>query len=256
MKIWITSLIREKSTIGPLLKLSKQYGLEAQGHFWIDDIEKMAWYAPLEELKSKDANLWIIIGDSKNLTPSVRYGLSLLALCLQHIKSINFPIVWLTKDNSITPEILPTPLKASTILALDNPSLGAKLVAKANLPLTTPKLDYSLNVIAYPGLGTWFEVGPGNSKTWDGAIFGINNGEINAHGFGEKGKLPEKCTLNYPIKGIKVEFNKENFTAWAIKNKLQEKNSYFVKVSGIPKKIFFGPYTEDASLEVNFLNFY
>lgn len=42
MSIWITSLIKEKNIVGPLLKLSKQYGLEAQGHFWTDELEKMA----------------------------------------------------------------------------------------------------------------------------------------------------------------------------------------------------------------------
>lgn len=257
MSIWITSLIKEKNIVVPLLKLSKQYGLEAQGHFWTDELEKMAWLAPLKELKADETKLWIIIANQENLTPSISYGLSLLAICLQNIKSINFPILWLTLDESLTLDHLPTPLKGSTLLPLNHPHLGAKLVAKSNLPVPTEyNLEYSLNVIAYPGLGTWFEVGPGKNKNWEGAILGVSKAEISAHGVGEKGKLPAKCILNYPLKGLKVNFKEEEFTAWAVKNPLQDKDSYFVKVTGIPQKLFFGPYQEDDNLEVHFLNFY
>lgn len=256
MSVWITSLIREKEIIGPLLKLIKNYGIEAQGHFWVDDLEKMAWLAPLEDLNNMETNLWIIIGDTKDLTPSVSYGLSLLAISVQHAKSLNFPILWLTKDNRLSVEHLPTPLKASTILPLNHSTLGAKIVAKANLPIKIEKLDYSLNVIAYPGLGTWLEVGPGEGKNWNGAILGVNKAEIAAHGVGEKGKLPEKCILNYPIKGIKVKYKQENFIAWAVKNPLKDKDSYFVKIVGTPKSLFFGPYSEEDSLEAHFLHFY
>jgi len=64
--------------------MAKKYGLDANGHFWVDDMKHMAWKSPVENLVEPATILWVIMGSEKELeTASVRYGLGLLALTVQ-----------------------------------------------------------------------------------------------------------------------------------------------------------------------------
>jgi hypothetical protein len=42
---WVTSLGSSQDPIKKLMSQMKTYGLEVQGHFWKDDLKKMAWMA-------------------------------------------------------------------------------------------------------------------------------------------------------------------------------------------------------------------
>jgi hypothetical protein len=42
-RVWLSSLIKSEDVVKKLIAQLKTYGLEANGHFWEDDLEKVAW---------------------------------------------------------------------------------------------------------------------------------------------------------------------------------------------------------------------
>jgi len=72
------------------------------------------------------------------------------------------------------------------------------------------------------------------------------------NGVGESGKLPLKAVLEYPMKGLKLQAGENEYTAWAVKNNLDDNQSYYVRVQDMPDSIVFGPYAseDEASLHV------
>ena len=240
-RIWITSLSKDKDTTEALLQLGRKYGLAPDGHFWVDEVKKIAWQAPLDSLLAKETALWVIAGTKKDLEKdSVRYGLSLLCLSLQHTKGIGFPILFVCPDDSIRIEDLPTPFKGCDILKSDHPSLGAKLTARANTPVKIIPMDYRINIHANPGYGIWYEIGPAKGLVWNGMLAGGLTAEVDAHGVGPKGELPLKTTLEYPMQGLKLALGKDEYKAWAVKNKIDENLSYYVRFSDSPGSVLFG----------------
>ncbi len=249
-KVWITSLSKDKDTITRLLKLTKKYGLVPNGHFWVDDIKKMAWQAPLENLMARETALWIISGSKKDLeSESVRYGLSLLCLAMQNKKGIGFPVIFLYSGDAIDEGALPTPLKGCDIISVDNKALGAKITAKANTPVKKIANEYRIDIHANQGYGIWFEFGPAKGKVWNGVLAATLKSEITAHGVGESGSLPLKTVLEYQMQGIKLKMGEDEYTAWAVKNKISDDQSYYVRFSDIPGTILFGEFsdTDDES---------
>ena len=94
-KVWITALVKDEEKIGKLMGAMKQYGLAADGHFWVDDLKHMAWQAPAEELVKADVALWIIAGNAADVkTPSIGFGLSLLAMKVFAEKGQGFPVIF------------------------------------------------------------------------------------------------------------------------------------------------------------------
>jgi len=251
-KVWITSLARNEEQVGKLLSTAKQYGLDANGHFWTDDLKHMAWQAPMENIIDPEASLWMIMGSEKDLeSDSVRYGLSLLALAVQAKKGHGFHMIWVGTEGAVKVENLPTPFRGADVVEVSNASLGAKIVAKANIPVSKIDIEYRLDIHANPGLGVWLEIGPGVGHEWAGALLGVAGGDIDAHGVGEAGKLPRKAVLEYPMQGLKLELGDTAYTAWAVQNKLDENQSYYVRIQDIPKSLLFGPYAQDEAADVH-----
>ena len=78
-KVWITALDRDETKVSLIMKLVKQYGLDGNGHFWVDDLKNMAWLSPKDELLDINNVMWIILSSENALAKeSVRYALSLL----------------------------------------------------------------------------------------------------------------------------------------------------------------------------------
>lgn len=252
-KVWITSLEHEEALVQEVMTMLKSYALEANGHFWMDDLKKMAWLGPREELIKNDIALWIILSSDKEIaSDSVRYGLSMLTLSVQAVRGHGFPIVILHDGNIPSIDTLPTPLRGAEIMAFDNPAVGAKLVAKANMPLKAIPTGYRLDIYAIPQFGQWFEIGPFDTS-WKGVMFGVCGAEIDAHGAGPAGKLPDKAVLEYPMKGLKLTVGGEEYVAWAVQNQLDSGSSYYVRIKGEPKAILFGPSAEGDDAEVYML---
>lgn len=254
-KVWITSLVKDETLVATLLATAKRYGLDADGHFWVDDLEHMAWQAPTAALVDGQADLWVIVGSAEAAaTASIRYGLSLLALCLQAGRGNGFPILWVATDGDPDTAALPTPLRGAAAMAADNTALGAKIVARANTPAPTIETDYRLSVHANPGFGVWVEVGP-RETDWAGALLGVSGGGIDAHGVGPAGRLPTKTVLEYPMKGLTLALGEKKYTAWAVQNALGPDASYYVRITDTPGSLLFGPYSQEDAAEVHVLDF-
>ena len=249
--IWLTSLVRSEEAVKKLISQLKTYGLETKGHFWEEDLEKMAWMNAREELIKPDVGLWLILAASENLLfPAVRYGLSLLTITVQAQRGLSFPLVILfTQGSPPSSEALPTPLRGVDFLSLTDPGMAAKLVAKVHAQVKEASSEYRLDLYGNPQIGQWFEVGPRNSS-WPGAMFGVAGGEITFHAVGRKGSLPSQSVLHYPMKGLKLNLGEKEHKAWAAQNELGPGDSYFIKVKGFPESIIFGPYSSQEATDV------
>ncbi|UCF83409.1 MAG: hypothetical protein JSV50_19905 [Desulfobacteraceae bacterium] len=249
--IWITSLGSSPDPIKQLMSQMKTYGLEVQGHFWKDDLEKMAWMAARESLLDANVSLWGILGsDQELLVPAHLYGLSLLAITLQAQRGLHFPIMILqTEGKLVSPEQLSTPLGGADVLSASGAAIGAKLVAKVHAPPKPLSADYYLDLYGNEQIGQWFELKPAKS-IWPGVMFGVDGAEIAFHAVGPTGSLPAKTVLNYPMQGLKLEMGDKEYLAWAARNELNAETSYFVKVEGYPESIVFGPYSTEEAADV------
>ncbi len=248
--LWLTSLIQSDEKVKNLIAQLRTYGLEVRGHFWEDEISKMAWAKPREELIKPEILLWLILTSNESLkSPSIRYGLSLLALTVQAVRGLSFPILLLTEGEQPSAETLPTPLKGCDFLSLTDPGMAAKLVIMVNTPVKEILPEYRLDSYGSPHIGQWIEVGPYN-QSWPGAMFGVSGAEITFHAVGPKGRLPTTSSLHYPLKGMKLDLGGKEYIAWAAQNEMDENTSYFVKIEGYPESILFGPYATEESAEV------
>lgn len=245
-KIWLTSLARSPEAVQGVMASLKAYGLEGEGHFWEDNLDKMAWYAPRAELLEPEVSLWLIHGSAEMFSrPSVRYGLSLLALCIQAVKGVDFPIIILQDGGGdLAAAPLPTALQGSAVLPAAGGAYGAKLVAAVHRTSGQMFPPYRLDVHGVPQVGQWFEVGP-REGVWQGAIFGTTGTGVVLHAVGPAGRLPEKTVLNFAQQGLEITLGERRFNAWAVQNPIDQDTSYFVKVDGHPQAVMFCPYSQE-----------
>ena len=252
-KIWITAL-EEPTVSTPVYKLSKSlvpYGIEAEGHLYQDNLAQLAWSAPLSCLHSPEVGAWLIAGKAESLAkPTVRQGLSLMALDLQSRRGANFPILLWVTEGALGASPLPTPLGGALCLPAEAKGLEAKIVAQLSIPRPKVSPDYRLALYPLPQLGLWVEVGPADGHAWSGALFGTSGGEITAHGVGPKDRLPERAVLSYPMEGLKIEHQQQAYTAWAVQNPLPADTSYFVRVKGSFSGLVFGSFPESDEPEL------
>ena len=249
--VWLSSLGSSEETVKNLISQLRTYGLEVKGHFWEDDVEKMSWAKPREELIKPDVTLWLIVASLEKLVnPSIRYGLSLLTLTVQAKRGLSFPMVILLLQGDPPPtDTLPMPLKGADFLSLTDPSMAAKLVTRIHTPVKETPLEYRIDTYGNPQIGQWVEVGPMNIL-WPGAMFGVSDGEITFHAVGPKGSLPSHAVLRYPQKGLKLNLSGKEYNAWAVQNEIDSETSYFIKIEGSPESFIFGPYSTREEAEV------
>lgn len=249
--VWLSVLnVPEQEARGVIQKM-QTYGLSCSGHQWTDNTKEMAWMGPKEVLCGPQVAFWAILAAKATLMkPETRYGLSLLALCVQAERGEGFPIVILqTDEEAIGAEDLPTPLRRAVVLPADGAGTPAKLVAKAHAKTPEFQSAYRFDMVGDPQLGQWFEVRP-TRDSWPGIIFGIDDGEIKFQAVGPSGELPKTSTLNYPMQGLEIDYCETKFTAWAVRNELSIDTSYFVKVDGAPGALLFGPFSEESETEM------
>lgn len=249
-QVWITSLDKDPQVISPLLALAKQYGLTADGHFFTDDLAKLAWQPPLEKLIDPSMGLWMIVGGKEAMPSSVGFGLSLLAISLGQRRDPP-PMLWLDPGGNLNPNQLPTVFQAATVLPFPSPTLGAKIVAAANrTPAHSLPGPYRLAVHANTSYGTWLEIGP-SAGSWEGSMVGVTEGaKITFQGVGPAGKLPQKTVLEYPQQGLTLMLGELEYTAWAVRNRLTTETSHFVKIEGAPDSLLVGSYAADDQADV------
>ncbi|MFO7875002.1 MAG: hypothetical protein R6U55_00275 [Desulfovermiculus sp.] len=248
-RVWLTMLDKDEPRAQRLYQTVTQYGMEADGHFWVDDLEKMAWSGPLQTMSESGTGMWLIAGQNDSLArPETLYGLSMLALALQGRRDLGLPIV-VHIPQSDEPLILPTPLAGAELLDQEA-GLGPKLTARVHMPVPEKELEYRLTVHPLPGLGQWMELGPPPGREWAGAMLGLDQGQITAHGVGPAGRVPQKTILEYQMQGMTLESGDQKYTAWAVHNALSASDSYYVQVQGMPRSLLFGPLPEADTAEL------
>ncbi len=243
--VWITMIKKDESRAQAIYKTVSEYGLGVEGHFWKDDLENMEWSGAVPEIAKNQTGLWLIVGNPDDFTASVIQGLSLAALSVEAQKGGQIPIIILTDNPETTTSLLPLSLSSAQALTPDNPSLAAKMTAKANLPLKTSKSEYRLNVYALPKVGLWLEAGPATGD-WSGVLFGAQAASIDAMGIGPAGDIPERSTLEYPIRDMKLTAGDREYTAWAANNTVSADESVYVRVKGQPEAFIFGPFEPET----------
>jgi hypothetical protein len=252
--VWITAFDKEKDAVrvAALSQLLKRYGLATQGHFWVDEPEKLAWRAGLDALNAARADLWLILADDAALAkPSVRYGVSVFAASLRESRGSGFPIV-LSGATGVAsaPELLGD----ATVLAENNAAWPAKMVARANLARAGEPQDYRFEVVGEEQLGQWYAIGP-RAGEWQGVMFGVQGGgaTIDFQAVGPRGKLPEKTVLEYAQEGLTLQVGEREFAAWAVRNRLGSDDVYYARVKGLPEAVLFMPYTDDSEASATIL---
>jgi hypothetical protein len=248
--VWITSLTKDEAKASALFKKIHDYGLATNGHFWLDDLEKMAWSGPADELLKPETAVWLLTGAAEDFAkPTTRQGLSLLALLLAGQRGHGFPTILCPfAGQTVEPASLPMPLRGAETAT--EATLGPKLAAKANIPFHPEPADYRLRLYPLPGLGLWFEAGPAPGHAWKGALLGANGAEVDAHGVGPQGKIPERATLNYPVKGLRLSAGDREYQAWGVANTLTEAEAYYARVTKAPEAILFGELPEGDAAEL------
>lgn len=230
-------------------------GADHQAHFWQDGPEHQAFAPVIRELERDRYGVWIIAGTSASWQrKSVRQGLALTALgaCQGRQRQGIGPLsILISCDGAgMTTEDLPAPLTGAEFVSR---GLGAKAVARLHAPQKTRHLPCRLNVHALPGLGLWLECGP-SSEPWQGALLGACGAEPDAHGVGQAGIIPDRCTLHHPVRGIRLEAGERDFTAWGVMNGLSPAESYYVRLDGLPDALVFGPFPQDDDPELHILS--
>jgi hypothetical protein len=253
--VWISALTHDQARVTAVIELLKRYGLQAQGHFWVDMPDKLSWRLVQDAMKEAKADLWLILADEAEMAkPTVRYGLSLLSASLQEARGVNFPILMLWNCPAPAAATLPQLLQSATQIEEASSSFAAKIVAKANLSGKGIAPEYRLSVLGDEKLGQWFEIGP-RQGAWDGVLFGIAgaNAEITFQAVGPAGSLPEKAVLEYAQEGLKLEVGGREFTAWAVRNSVGAASSYYARIKGLPDALLFMQYTEDSDAEASII---
>ncbi|MBO4334313.1 MAG: hypothetical protein J5846_00560 [Desulfovibrio sp.] len=237
----LISLLEENEGLAKLLaqELSRS-GLDVQAHFWSSEPD--GWVAAARELCSCQA--WVIAGQNLN-EKSLRASLSLATLAVQAEHGNGFPI--LLSPAGAAPEVtsLPTPLRDAVIV---KSGLGAKTAVLANTAKPVHP-DYRLKPHGLGRLGLWFELGPSDGF-WQGAFFASSPVAPTAHGVGIAGTIPEKCTLNFPVTGMKLSVAGIDCEGWGVKNELSCATSYYVRVASCPDYISFGAFPENDDAEL------
>lgn len=245
--VFITMLDKDEGLAKLLFQEMARYGLEPGGHFWTDDLANMAWAGAIPELANDNCGCWVIVGQAARFADKATLqGLSCLALAAQAAHGHAFPILLSPSGGKVDAAGLPTPLKGAEAV----PSgLGVKAVAKANAPRVNGQQEYRLNVHPLPGLGFWLELGPGRDP-WRGAMLGASGAAPDAHGVGPAGSIPQTSTLHYPVRGMKLALGGTEYEAWGVQNELTMAESYYVRLSGTPEALVFGPFPDDDDVSV------
>jgi len=251
--IWITAFDKAQDAVrvAALSQVLKRYGLATQGHFWIDEPDKLAWRAGLDALNATRADVWLIVASHDALAkPSIRYGLSLFAASLRDARGAAFPIVLSAPGAPDTLGVQAAWLANAPILDETAAAWPAKIVAKANAVSAAPAPDYRLAVLGEERLGQWFSIGPRRGE-WQGVIFGVHGSDakIDFQAVGRAGMLPEKTTLEYAQEGLTLQVGGRAFTAWAVRNTLVADDAYYARVAGSPQAVLFMPYAEGDDAE-------
>lgn len=252
--IVITSLENNENLIRSIGQEIADKALNVIATAWQDSSDCIG--LTIKELLSADGALWIIFGDNKTFeNPQTRAAISLIYLAvLQQRDNKILPILFSPNqdEQSFTPPNIFNFAEISNATSIVKNKVATKAFILANKNhnekfLQPSENNYRLNVICPTGLGLWLELGTEQHK-WQGVLLGTcgNDAEPIAHGVGVKNIIPQRSTLNYPIRGMQLELADKKFIAWGCQNELTPDVSYFVKLSQIPTALIFSEFPKEG----------
>jgi hypothetical protein len=264
--VWITALTKDKDRVGMAATTLKRYGMQSQGHFWLDEPDKATARVVLDAMLAAKADAWIVLADATSLAGhGVRYGLSLLAASLAAERGAAMPTVCLwpagTPEDVMSTAHLPALLHTAAGFIENGPTWAVKLVAALAKPAAPQRPaslgDYRLTLWGDENIGQWLEIGP-TSKPLAGFAFGMPSaatadGEaapaIVFQAVGPRGGLPQKTVLEYAQQGFKMQIGDREYTSWAVRNTITPDQSYFVRITGCPESLVCMPYPDADDVE-------
>jgi hypothetical protein len=252
--VWLTWLPKEDGGPGPqdTIAFMTHSGLQVGGAPWVDDHPNLAW-AELGNLLlgDKAPDVWLVAGEQADFTaPGTRYALSMVAAMVREADGA--PVTaCLGLDGPLAEDALPSLLREAERLDAGDFGWAGKLLSARR---RSTEEDFRLSVIAQRLIGQWVEVGPAQGE-WQGAMIGASSGgKVTFQAVGEKGQLPEKAVLEYPLEGLQAELAGTTFTAWAVQNKIGPDQSYFVRLEGQPERLILGQHPESDNPEVRVID--
>ncbi len=227
-------------------------GADVQAHFWNDRPDAQVLAQVMQEVCSPDLGAWVIAGAKASFTPQTMAALSLCAIAARHARvqrdKPDLPIIF--SPSGVESLALPTPLKGAQVVLC---GLGAKVIAAAHTSRRAAPAPYRLNVMALHGLGLWIETGPARDP-WQGVLLGTRGCSPGHHGVGQAGVIPQRCTLRFPVSGMKLQAASGEFTASGCDNTLTPAESYFVRLDGLPEALIFGPFPKEDETDLYVLD--
>lgn len=264
--VWITAFAKDKDRVGLAAATLKRYGMQSQGHFWLDEPDKATGRVVLDAMLAAKVDAWLILADEASLaTPGVRYGLSLLAASLVAERGVALPIVCLwptgTSPQALITDTLPPLLHSAASFVDSSPTWAVKLVATLAKPSgvqrPTSLGDYRVTLWGDENIGQWLEIGA-TSQALAGFAFGVPSAPIVENetaptivfqAVGARGGLPQKTVLEYAQQGLKMTIGEREYTSWAVRNTITPEESYFVRITGCPAALVCMPYPDSDEVE-------
>lgn len=242
-KLFVSLLSNNEKLSQTIAQTAARYGIATCGVVWREEPGKPVWGDVAAMILKEGCSGWLLAGTKEewDTNAETRSHISLAA-----VKAANLMGDTFTVFSMFQPAIqaLPTPLAAAIEIAPDK--LGARLAAKLGMGKKT-ETEYFLDVHPLPaGDGFVVELGPQAGAEWSGALLATTgSGKISHHTVGSRGVVPEKGVVEYAMKGVKLEAGGKEYTGWAVANRLDERSSYFVRVSGESNGLLFGQLPSD-----------
>ena len=208
------------------------------------------WMQLLPVLDDPAVQAWVFRGRAQDFTAEALRRRSLLALALTRP---NPPLMaCLLTDDGPEPSV-PEFLGQVRVFRAHDPTFAARLMAMR--PKTRPLPPRPFHVTAHPDplVGLWLEVGPAEGEEWQGFMVGVADAGATAFGVGPRGVLPQKCTLQHPLRGIQGDWGGVPFSACAARNVLGADTACFLRVEGDPGAVFAAAYPEESGADAPLL---
>jgi hypothetical protein len=205
------------------------------------------WMQLSSILQDETIVVWVVAGEANCFDQDVLSKVSLLNLSICNRKPPVSAFVFC--DECICE--LPNGLSHVKIFHSLDP-FGAKLMAarfKAQPDAWEPPFIVKSHLD--PIIGLWLEVATDRRSGQPDYLIGATDAKIVSFGLGERGTIPAKSTLAYPMLGIEGSILDVPFSACASKDALTDSNACYCKIEGIPTGIFLGRYPDTETEQVS-----
>lgn len=231
-------------------------GLEAQGVPLPRSGNLETWSSVEKAIEeNKGIAAWLVLAQPGHLQEEYyRYHLSATSTVLGQGIVGSIPVMLLNMGQGQLP-VLPNQTFGTAVVADFHDGRWSsdllKLIYQAGT--SNPSAERYLRIHSDSIAGQWLELGP-LSEDWHGVLVGVTEkAEITHHAVGSRGLIPERCILEYPIQGMKLQAGQEEFSAWAVRNTIGLTDSYFLRIDGIIDAVLLANYptAESSDMEVS-----